>query len=150
MLQEAVMEYIQEPSHKLQSYWKETISKEILIKSGWKLSFKAYLSQKFLECRKSRTSNLLIQIMLQFSSLIVVSAYAPLFSPFAGFYLADGGSCGEIQQWLLRLKPCTFLIHLQSTWQVRLIIRDGIGILSLLWRKYFLVEGAGIIAEVMV
>lgn len=107
MLQEAVMECIQEPSHKLQSYWKETISKEILIKLGWKLSFKTYLSRKFIEFRKSKPSNLLIQIMLHFSALIVVNVYAPPFSPFSSFYLADGVSCGEIQQWLLRLKPCT-------------------------------------------
>lgn len=107
------------------------------------------LHKDFLSLAKNKASNRLIQIMLQFSALIVVSAYAPLFSPFSGFYLADGGS-HEIQQWLLRLKPHTSLIYFQSTGQVGLIIIDGITQLSLLRRKYLLFEGAGIIAEVMV
>lgn len=53
MLQEAVMEYIQEPSHKLQSYWKETISKEILIKSGWKLPLRLTFRKNFLSVEKA-------------------------------------------------------------------------------------------------
>jgi len=88
--------------------------------------------------------------MLQFPALSIVSAYAPLFSLFSGFCLADGGSCGEIQQWWLRLKPGTSLMHFLSTWQVGLIVMDGVSELSFLRRTYVLCEGAGVVAEVMV
>lgn len=89
---------IQESCLKLQSNCK----KEITIKPCGKLSFRKNLWILV----KSKTSNLLIQIMFQFSAWIVVNAYVTPFPSFSGFCLADGGSCTELQQQLLRLKPC--------------------------------------------
>lgn len=90
--------------------------------------------------QEEQNLNCLIQIILQFSVLVVVRVNDPLFSPFSGFYLENACSSGEIKQWWLRLKSCTSLMHFQSTWQVGLIIRDGIRELSLLRSKYLLLK----------
>ena len=131
---------IQESCLKLQSNWKE----EITIKPCGKLSF----HKNLWVLVKSKTSNLLIQIMFQFSAWIVLNAYVPPFPSFSGFCLADGGSCTELQQQLLRLKPCISLIYFQNTWQVGLMIIDDHGEFTFLLRKYLLPERASDIAEV--